>query len=82
MKDYVKSFMAIALFAMTFSLASCGDDDNCYECVGFDDGTTSLEDLGRVCEGDDDGSGGSVTSAQLDEAIELYEALGGTCTKQ
>ncbi len=81
MKNYVKSFMAIALFAMAFSLTSCGDDD-CYDCVGFDDGMgNSLESL-SFCEGDDDGNGGTIDSDAADEAIEIFEALGGTCTKR
>lgn len=82
MKNFVKSFMAVTLFALTLSLASCGDDDYCFECTGSDDGMgTVLEDLGTICEGDTDG--GDVASREdIDQAVALYVAFGGTCNKK
>ena len=71
------SKLAAVLFVCAFLFASC-NKTTCYNCVGFDDGTTSLEDLGTICEGDST----SATKEELDAAVALYEAFGGTCTKE
>lgn len=73
--------MFLFVATLSISLTSC-DKDTCYECTGFDDGTTSLEDLGTICEGDDDGAGGTISSDQLDAAVASYELFGGTCEKK
>ena len=83
MKNLLKSFSTLLFaFSLCLFITSCGDDDVCYNCVGFDDGTTSLEDLGTICEGDDDGAGGEVSEDDLEAAVAAYELFGGTCTKQ
>ncbi len=74
-------FLFLCVAVMSVALSSCGKD-SCYECLGFDDGTTSLEDLGTICVGDDDGSGGSVTEEALEQAVAAYELFGGNCTKK
>jgi len=77
MKLLSKISMVVMALAMTFAFSSC-DKDLCYSCVGFDDGAgNSLEDLGTVCEGDN-----GATEDEVKDAVDLYEALGGTCTKQ
>ena len=67
----------LCAFALLFIFASCGKE-LCYECKGYDDGTVSLEDLGTICEGDAD----NATKEDLEDAVTIYEALGGTCTKK
>lgn len=85
MKNLLKfgNILLLAAFCSLF-IVSCDDDDdtNCYECLGYDDGTTSLEDLGTVCEGELDEDGVTITAESLDASILLYEGFGGTCTKQ
>jgi len=81
MKNLVKiSFQLVFVAAFFLSLSSC--KDTCYVCTGFDDGTISLEDLGTICEGGDDGAGGTYTEEQLEAAVLLYEGFGGNCTKE
>lgn len=78
MKNLLKtSFVLFFFAALSLGFTSCGGDD-CYECLGDD----TLEDLGTICVGDDDGAGGEVTSEQLEQAVAAYELFGGTCTKK
>ncbi len=83
MKNFAK-IAGVFVFALVLGLGmtSCKDDDVCYECTGFDDGTTSLEDLGTICEGDDDGTGNAITEEELEAAVAAYEAFGGSCRKK
>lgn len=83
MKNLVKTSLVVLFFAtLSLGFSSCGGD-TCYVCTGTtEDGVVTLEDLGEVCENDDDGAGGMVTSEDLEAAVLLYEALGGTCEKQ
>ena len=73
--------LLIIITFFSIALNSC-DKELCYECIGFDNGTTSLEDLGTICEGDDNGVGGTYSEDELEEAVDLYEAFGGSCTKK
>lgn len=80
MKNFIKitySFLFICAFSLC--LTSCGGD-TCYECT-TDDGAGNTETT-TFCEGEDDGSGGTITEEALEEAVTLIEAFGGTCEKQ
>lgn len=83
MKNFMK-ICAVILIASLLPVASCTEEDDrmCYVCTGFDDGTTSLDDLGTICEGDDNGVGGVITLPQLQAAVADYELFGGTCEMQ
>lgn len=74
-------FTVLCILMMGISLSSCGKDA-CYECLGFDDGTVSLDDLGTVCEGEMGDDGQEITAESLETLVNLYEAFGGTCTKK
>jgi hypothetical protein len=61
---------------MSWGSSSCSENV-CYECTGTEDGgVTTLEDLGLLCEGEDG------TVEEVNQAIAVYEALGGTCNKK
>lgn len=78
-------FLTLLAFAATLTLltTSC-DNDTCFECNehSFEDGGVTLTvDAFSVCEGDDNGSGGSITREEIDIAIAFHEATGGICTE-
>jgi hypothetical protein len=83
MKNLAKAFMLIVFaVGLTCMSTSCKKDSGCYDCTGFDDGTISVDDLGEVCVGSDDGQGGTFTDESLEEMVTIYEAFGGTCKKK
>ncbi len=78
-------FVSSLLFFISFS--SCSDDGegnngDCTVCdaVDISEGgvVVQLPDL-NICVGDDDGSGGTVTQELIDELVDTYLAVGGTC---
>lgn len=78
----MKFSIVVILFVLVLPLNSCKDNQDCYVCTGFDDGTTSLDDLGTICVGGDDGAGGTYTLEEVQAAVGAYELFGGTCTMQ
>ena len=81
MKKLLKT-SALFAFALGMSLSFTSCKDTCYTCTGFDDGMgNSLEDAGTICEGADNGAGGTYTEETLEAEVALYELFGGTCTK-
>ena len=76
------SFLFIMFFTVILTFSSCGDDDICYVCTGFDDGITSLIDLGEICVGDQNSLGAVTTEESILEGVQAYEAEGGTCILQ
>ena len=77
MKNLIR--LGLSIFVITL-LSSC-DKDVCYECNAISSGTTIVASF-SICEGDDDGSGGTLTETQVNATIAGHEALGGTCTKK
>lgn len=72
----VTKLTMLCVVTLLFVFTSCSKE-LCYECTGFDDGTTALEDLGTICEGEN-----SATKEEVKAAAATYELLGGTCTKK
>jgi hypothetical protein len=64
----------VCLF-VAFSFSSC-DKDTCYEC------TLSGSETEEICEGDDDGSGGTISSDDLDAAVAVFISFGYDCQKK
>jgi len=77
-KLFNTNFLILATALICFTFVSC--KDMCYECVGFDDGTTMLEDLGTICEGADNGQGGTFSEDDIHSTVATYRNFGGTCT--
>lgn len=75
MKNLLRFCVLVAFAAMISIATTSCKKDTCYEC-------DSAGDVSTICEGDDDGSGGTVTEAQLEAAVALIEGFGGTCTKK
>jgi len=74
-------FLSLAMTA-TFALTSCGGDDSCADCEAYtiEEGGITLDVPAlKACEGDDNGSGGTITQAEIDEFIRLAEANGASC---
>jgi len=76
MKILSKITVVVLALGVTFALTSC-DDNTCYECPGFTDGTTEFPDE-EVCE-DDAGIG---SSTLLDLQVATLEASGYVCSKK
>ena len=74
---FMYNLVLVIAVLTTLSLTSC--KDMCYECTGFDDGTTTLDDLGTICVGQDDGLGGTTSEDDVHQAVAAYRAFGGTC---
>lgn len=72
--NLISKAFTLSAFVLLFMFSSCAKDV-CYECTGFDDGTTSLDDA-TICEGE------NTTKQELEAAVTLFESLGGTCKKQ
>ncbi len=73
MKILVKSVAALAVVLM-IGLTSCVTD-SCTECVGFTGSSMQTQDT-LICIDQFDSRG------DYDDQIEVYEALGGTCTEK
>ena len=82
MKFLSKITCIIFALGLVVALSSCKDDDNgCYKCDEFTiSGYTFPETT--ICEGDDNGNGGTYTAAELEAEVEAFESAGGNCDKQ
>ena len=83
MKIFSKITMAVLALALTFAITSCGDDDgDCASCDAVEvteQGVTFTLPAWDGCVGDDNGQGGTITQAELDDLVATYEASGANC---
>ena len=82
MKFLSKITLTVLAIGFVFALSSCKDDDNnCWECDAITIQGIEFPET-TICEGDDDGVGGTYTVAQIEAEVEAFELLGGNCDKQ
>ncbi len=79
MKNVLK--LSLVLLVIGLLSTSC-KKDLCYECTGYSEDGVTVEDIPSICEGDDDGNGGTFTEESLKDFVAIYEAFGGDCKKK
>lgn len=78
-----KLFFVLSLLAV-ISFTSCNQEEegDCTVCdelnSTFNGGIVYLTEV-KICIGDSDGAGGVVTQEYIDDIVETYRAVGGTC---